>query len=169
MTTYSTVIATRNRPAALALSLPLQLAQSRLPERIVVVDSSDNPFENRALVERLNGAVPILHQTSIPGSSIQRNIGLGLVDSDVTFFPDDDSLVHPDALAAIMRVYDLDEACRIGGVGGFETRHAPPGVLEGKIAPYKLRSSDRIKARVAHVRSQVENQLVPDSRRGRAG
>lgn len=162
MTTYSTVIVTRNRPTALALSLPLQLAQSRLPERIVVVDSSDDPSENRALVERLDGAVPVLHRTSTPGMTLQRNVGLGLVDSDVTFFPDDDSLVHPGALDAMMRVYDLDEASRIGGVGGVETRHPPPGVLEGEVAPYRRRRSDRIKGRVAHVRARVEDRLVPD-------
>lgn len=164
MTTYSTVIATRNRPAALSLSLPLQLAQSHLPERIVVVDGSDDPSETRALVDRLaaGSPVPLVHLATEPGAARQRNLGLAHVSSDVTVFPDDDSLVHPGALAAMMRVYDLDEAGRIGGVCGTETRHPPPGVLDGEATPYEQRRSDRLKARVARVRVRLEDRLVPD-------
>ena len=36
------VIATRNRPEALALSIPLILGQSRKPRKLIVIDSSDD-------------------------------------------------------------------------------------------------------------------------------
>jgi glycosyltransferase involved in cell wall biosynthesis len=161
MTTFSTVIATRNRPDALALALPLHLAQSRLPERILVIDGSDDPSANAALVDRLAAAapVPIEHQVSRPGASLQRNLGLAQVTSDVTFLPDDDSLVHPGATEAILRVYDRDASRRIGGVAGLETRRRPD---VADPPAYAMRRSDRIKAWVKPVRTRIEDRLVPD-------
>ncbi|MGL4281635.1 MAG: glycosyltransferase family 2 protein, partial [Albidovulum sp.] len=130
-TTYSTIVATRNRPDALALSLPLILAQTRLPEMVLVVDSSDDPRPNAELVAKLaaGAKVPLTHHTSAPGLPLQRNIGLGGVTSDVTMFPDDDSLLYPDAMEHTMRIYDLDKEGRVGGVRTAEARSAPPGVL----------------------------------------
>ncbi|MBP1806083.1 glycosyltransferase family 2 protein [Rubellimicrobium aerolatum] len=163
MTTYSTVVATRNRAAALALSLPLQLAQSRLPEQILVVDSSDDPTPNQDLMARLRPTtrVALRHIVAPAGSSLQRNIGLAQVDSDVTFFPDDDSLVHPGTMDALMQVYDRDADGRIGGVGGHGVARAPEGVLSAQ-APYAMRRSDRLKARVASQRLRAEEWLFPD-------
>lgn len=168
MTTYSTVIATRNRPEALALSLPLHLAQSRLPERIIVVDGSDDPSANAALVARVaaTSPIPLSHQPSPPGASLQRNAGIDQVTSDVTFLPDDDSLVLPGALDAMMRIYDRDAAGRIGGVAATETRRRPsdPGARAApEAAPaYRMRRSDRLKALIAPTRARIEDRLVPD-------
>ena len=163
MTTFSIIVATRNRPAALALSLPLYLSQSRLPERIVVVDSSDDPSANQSLVERLatTAAMSIVHMVSPAGGAKQRNIGLEQVTSDVTFFPDDDSLVYPGALAAMMRIYDLDEAGRIGGVCGFEVGRPPKGVLEDAV-PYELKRSDRLKVYLGRTQVLIEDRLAPN-------
>lgn len=143
-TTFSTVIVTRNRPAALALSLPLHLVQSRLPERILIIDSSDDASENKALVDRIAAAsaVPIEHQVSRPGMTIQRNIGLQQITSDVVFFPDDDSLVYPDTLAHMMKVHDFDAKRTIGGVCGVEALRPPLGVLSHENAPYQRRKVD---------------------------
>ncbi len=171
-TTYTTVIVTRNRPEALALSLPLHLAQSRRPDRILVIDSSDDPGPNRALVARLapGAGLPVEHQASPPGMTVQRNIGLAQVETDVVFFPDDDSLVYPGALEAMMRVYDRDTGGVIGGVCSAEATEPPPGVLEGQgtgmgqgARPgYEMRTSDRIKARIAHSRYALEARFFPD-------
>ena len=163
-TSFATIIVTRNRPTALALSLPLHLAQSRLPERVLVIDSSDDPSENRKLVERLAAttSVPLEHQVSVPGISLQRNIGLAQIRSDVVFFPDDDSLVHPDALARMMLIYDMDKDGRIGGVCAVETVLPPSGALDGQAASYEKRKVDRIRARVAPLRTRLEDRLFPD-------
>lgn len=128
LTRYATIVATRNRPEALALSLPLMLGQSRLPEEIVVVDSSDDPAANKALIGRLASEtdVPLHHITSRAGLSFQRNIGLERISSEVVFFPDDDSLVLPGALEAIMRIYDRDTCQIIGGVCSAEAKTPPP-------------------------------------------
>ena len=163
-TTFSTVIVTRNRADALALSLPLHLGQSRLPERVLIVDSSDNPSANRALVAGLakTAPVPVEHQVSAPGMTVQRNIGLAQVDSDVVFFPDDDSLVHPGALERMMRIYDRDTEGRIGGVGGAEVTAPPEGVLPARKTSYDKRPVDRLRARIAPLRKRLEEAAFPD-------
>ena len=164
VTSFSTIIATRNRPAALSLSLPLHLAQSRLPERVLVIDSSDDPSENRSLVDRLAATtpVPLEHQISAPGSSLQRNIGLAQITSDVVFFPDDDSLVHPEALARMMHIYDCDVQGRIGGVCAVEMAVPPAGVLDDPATGYQTRKMDRIRARIARSRTRLEERFFPD-------
>lgn len=129
--TFSTVIATRNRSDVLAVSLPLHLQQSRLPEQIIIVDSSDDMTANKELVERLDrdGSVPVKHIPSAAGSSLQRNIGMREVTSDVIFFPDDDSILYPDTLAHMMRIYELDTEGHIGGVTTSTATMPPEGIL----------------------------------------
>lgn len=163
-TEYSIVIATRNRPEALVLSLPLMLLQSRLPQDILVIDSSDDPSANIALVSRLCSTtkVPLRHMTSPSGSSIQRNIGLTHVGSEVVFFPDDDSLVHPGALEAMMRIYDLDLDRIVGGVCSAEATVPPEGVLTEVTKAYRMSRSDRLKARIARTRFAFEEKFFRD-------
>jgi hypothetical protein len=164
-TTYTAVIATRNRPEALALSLPLLLAQSRAPAKVLVVDSSDPaPAEtNAATVGSCAAAAgcPVEYMTSMPGAAIQRNIGLAQVETDVVFYPDDDSFVYPGALAAMMRIYDLDTEGRVGGVCSAEAKIPPPGVFENHDT-YSMRLSDQTRAKIAPLRYWLEDRLFPD-------
>lgn len=129
-----------------------------------MIDSSDEPSENRSLVGRLAAttSVPLEHQTSAPGSSLQRNIGLAQITSDVSFFPDDDSLVHPEALARMMHIYDRDARSRIGGVCAVEAVSPPAGALDGQASGYQKRKVDRIRARVAPLRARLEDRFFPD-------
>lgn len=165
-TRFSTVIVTRNRPDALALSLPLHLTQSALPERILVIDSSDDPSANQALVGRLarDTAVPLAHQTAPAGISLQRNIGLDQVSSDVVFMPDDDSLLHEGAVEAMLRVYDADSAGQVGGVCAVESRTPPPGTIEPAAAarPYSKSRMDRLKLALAPRINRFEDRHAPD-------
>lgn len=162
---YSIVIVTRNRPEALALSLPLFLKQSRIPAIIYVIDSSDNPSKNIDLIEWLasEAPIPLRHQISPPGMTIQRNIGLSMVETPVVMFPDDDSLAYPDALEAMMRVYDLDTEGRVGGVCSAEARYPPEGALDQTQTPaYSMTLADRIKARIARIRYAAEGRAFRD-------
>lgn len=163
-TQYSTVIVTRNRPEALALSLPLMLGQSRLPQDILVVDSSDDPLPNQTLVDRLAAQtdVPLRHMTSPAGMTVQRNIGLAQVSSEVVFFPDDDSLVLPGSLEAMMRIYDLDTQGVVGGVCSAEAKSPPDGVLSRPQVGYQMTSADRLKARISRSRYALEERLFRD-------
>lgn len=159
-TSYSIVIATRNRPEALALSLPLMIGQSRPPAEVIVVDGSDDPTPARDLLSRLAGGMPHRHVPAPPGAAAQRNAGLSMATGDVVMMPDDDSLLHPGAAAAIMAIYDRDVEGVIGGVGGWEASEPPPGALEGH--DYAMTASDRLKARIARRRYALQDRLAPD-------
>ena len=91
---FDVVIATRNRPQALALSIPLILGQSRQPRKLIVIDSSDDhaPVAEAVakMTARWNGRVVVEH--SAPGLPRQRNRGIAHVEAEAVIFPDDDSL-----------------------------------------------------------------------------
>ena len=163
-TSYSAVVVTRNRADALSLSLPLLMSQSRAPEEVIVVDSSDDPSQNIALIEQINGSsgIPVRFISSKASMTYQRNIGLESVRSDVVLFPDDDSLLYPDTMADVMDIYDRDESALIGGVGAGEALTPPPDVLENFQTTYTKKPTDRLKARVSLTRYALEQHFVPD-------
>lgn len=114
----SVVVATRNRPDALAMSLPLLLAQTRPVREIVVVDSSDDHAAVEREFERATDGtqIPVRLLRGPMGSCHQRNLGLSQVSGDVILFPDDDSLLFPNAVEELMRIYEADEEGRLAGV-----------------------------------------------------
>ena len=162
-TRYAIVVATRNRPDALALSLPLMLSQERLPERVLIIDSSEDSGPNEALVKGLSTStqVPLEHQKSPASLPLQRNIGLRQVEEEVVVFPDDDSLFLPGVTAAMMRIYDLDVDKLVGGVCSAGSYRPPDGVLS-EPAAYEMTRSDRIKSRISQTRYALEDRFVPD-------
>ncbi|MFN3937457.1 MAG: glycosyltransferase family 2 protein [Gemmobacter sp.] len=163
-TRYTTVIVTRNRPAALALSLPLHLGADRLPDAVLVIDSSDDLAPNRTLIERLRPGtlVPLQHVPAPPGMTVQRNIGLAMVGTEVVFFPDDDSLMLPGAIEAMLRIYDRDADRLIGGVCAAASPVPPPGVLDRGDLPYRMTRADRLRARLAQPRRRFEDRFFRD-------
>lgn len=131
---FDIVIATRNRQAILPLSLRTMLTQSVLPQRLIVVDASDDHAEvERAVCKAVSDHAPSLEVQVIrcePGSSRQRNIGLELVGSPVVFFPDDDVLWLPGVAEAIMRIYSRDSGETVGCVTTLDSPVPPPGTLD---------------------------------------
>ena len=135
--TYDVVMATRNRSDAVALSLPLLLRQTRLPEQIVVVDSSDDPEAIAPLVQRIaaDARVPVSFRRAAPGLTHQRNVGLAECSADIVIFPDDDSLFYEDTAAAIMGIYEADTAGAVAGVAGRPVE-TPPATVRGDLGTY---------------------------------
>ena len=162
--TYDAIVATRNRPEALALSIPLLLTQNRRPEKIIIVDSSDHPDAVEQLIAKISATsnVPIILFQSDASTTLQRNLGLSKATADVLFFPDDDSLVLPGALDAMMRVYERDENELIGGVCSAEAMEAPKGLLENAQQTYEMDRLDRLKQVLAQHLYKLENRFVPD-------
>jgi glycosyltransferase involved in cell wall biosynthesis len=164
MLTLDIAIVTRNRAQVLDLSLPLLLKQSRKPDNIIIVDSSDDPEAVPAVVQKYLSAtdIPITFFRSPAGMTIQRNIALQHVTSDIVMFPDDDSLLLPGALEAIMRIYEADVDERIGGVCGREALEAPAAVLSVARKRYRMNRVDRIKKLIARQRFLLERRFCPD-------
>ncbi|MFS4439644.1 glycosyltransferase family 2 protein [Paracoccaceae bacterium GXU_MW_L88] len=162
--TYTTAICTRNRPDALALTLPYHIAEARAPERVVIIDSSDDPSEDIATVERLakDAPMPVEHITSESGLAYQRNLILPQLTTDVVFFPDDDSLIEPGAMEAVMRIYERDTEKRIAGVAPREL-FTPIGPLKSEAdEAYEKTTSDKIKNAIAAPRYKIEKAVIGD-------
>ena len=165
MLNYSIVIATRNRPAALRLSIPRMLTQTRLPSQLIVVDSSD---DHEAVVEVVKACVEghlidWMIINSERGVTRQRNIGLKHVAKPVVFFPDDDSIWFSDTAEAQMRVYERDTEKRISAVCAAESSTPPlDWELSSAKKSYELRFSHRIHQRIGGYRTKLENRLFPD-------
>lgn len=164
---YSCVIATRNRLEALRLSIPALLNQTRPPHDIIIVDSSDDEAAVRSLVEGFaaSASLPIRYIRSGPGAAAQRNLGLRHVTTEVVLFPDDDSLLYPDAMDHIMRVYERDAERLIGGVCAAEahTPHDSAGLSGvGSRPGYRRRRSDALALALLPFRRKMEDRFVPD-------
>jgi GT2 family glycosyltransferase len=160
---YECVICTRNRPQALRMSVPLLLAQTRPPRRVIVADSSDDHEEIRRVVAEISTDAPceVLVLSSPRGSSVQRNEGLKLVESDVVFFPDDDSLCDPDFAEHVMRIYERDADRVIGGVTGTHRARMREGEDVGAEAP-RMALGPKLRQLISPARGRLERKLVLD-------
>lgn len=87
-TSISVVIPTKNRLESLNRVLGSMAVQTLLPNEIIIVDSSQDPLQKEQLTTSNTSNIQIIH--SKPSVCLQRNIGIGLVNSDYTFLCDDD-------------------------------------------------------------------------------
>lgn len=163
---FDIVIATRNRQSILKLSLQTMLSQSRLPHRLIVVDSSDDHSEVQRIVENavgsVNVGVDLQVMRSASGTAYQRNLGLSYAQSPVVFFPDDDVFWFPGAAEAVMRIYERDTEEIVGCVGPADSPIYPPGVF-GEAAPlYRMSLRDRLAGMSEPIVRPIESRFFPD-------
>lgn len=158
--TYDIIMATRNRPEAVELSLPLLLRQTRLPQQILIVDSSDDgaPIAAIAAREAAGTPVPIHYIRSAAGLTHQRNVGLARAGADVVIFPDDDSLFYPDTAARIMEVYEADADGVVAGVAGRSVDQAP-SETEGDLAAYEAEKTSPLRTVLRGLRQGAKEAL----------
>lgn len=156
---YDVVIATRNRPDALKLSLPLLLHQSEPPKSIIIVDSSDDHSNVAKLVRTITDSfrVNVIIRRSERGLTLQRNIGLSEVNSEVVFFPDDDALFLPNAAREVMRIYEYDEERKVSAINPADSPFAPTGVLAS--AGYAMSYQHLAMARTVRSRTWLARRI----------
>ncbi len=161
---YSVVVATRNRLDALQLSLPLLIAQTRPPLEIIVVDSTEAPEPIRAIVDQVAAttAIPLTYLHTAPGASLQRNIGLAQARGDVTLFPDDDSMLFPEAMEQVMRIYERDTAGQIGGVCASEVDRPPPEIAGVMTSSYQRAPKESAPGMSVQRRKRLKARFVSD-------
>lgn len=113
----SVIICTRNRFDDFIKTLPSIAAQTRLPDELIVVDSSD---EKR--LEDYPGSVklpfPVRYFHTQPGLTLQRNHGIRESKGDLFFFFDDDVDLDKNYLAEVEKIFSNDTKKEIGAVGG---------------------------------------------------
>ncbi|XPV75086.1 MAG: glycosyltransferase family 2 protein [Desulfovibrio sp.] len=130
MLTSTIIIPTYNRPGDLNNCVASLLAQTRLPEEVVVVDDGDLPGFPLEAECRAAGIRCVYMQKDVPGLTESRNVGVSLATQEIIFFLDDDVVLEPEYVAEILRVYEQDKSGRIGGVGGVMANKKPLGVLQ---------------------------------------
>ena len=121
--TVSVVICTRNRPDDLRACLASLAAQRRRPEEVVVVDASDGDASARVVGAWARGArrIAVRVLRAAPGLTRQRNLGVAATHGDLVTFLDDDVVLAPGYLAAIVQLFQVDPL--LGGAEGtVETR-----------------------------------------------
>jgi GT2 family glycosyltransferase len=120
--TSTVVVATRNRGSMIQESLRSLLALQEPGLQILVIDQSTDDSTLRAIAE-VTGSDPRLrvHSTRTTGLARGRNIGIQLSTSDVVAFTDDDCVVDPGWLKAVLREFDSPSVAAVYG------RVIPPG------------------------------------------
>jgi len=120
----SVIICTRNRFDDFTKTLPSIAAQTRLPDELVVVDSSDE----KKLQDHLVSAklpFPVRYFHAAPGLTLQRNHGIRESAGDLLFFFDDDVDLDVNYLAEVEKVFAGDIKKTIGAVGGKVVKNLP--------------------------------------------
>jgi glycosyltransferase involved in cell wall biosynthesis len=99
------VLATRDRPQLLARAIPSVISQRYELWELVVVDNGTVP-ETRAVVDAVMDERVILVEGPRRGPSAARNAGLDRASGEIVCYLDDDNVMHPGWLQAVVQVFD---------------------------------------------------------------
>ncbi len=120
-TTIAVIICTRNRLNDLLYFFESLTKQTLLPTELIIVDSSDTALTEDAAfsekflcISKLNIKTIYIHTK--PGLTLQRNIGVSLISSELTYFFDDDVFLEPDYLEKMTQFY-INNPTYFGGMG----------------------------------------------------
>lgn len=111
------IICTRNRFDDFRNTVASIMLQNRLPDELVVVDSSDVQ-EIEGYLKSADLPVAVKYIRSKPGLTFQRNVGVRNSAGDLLFFFDDDCELDVNYLAKVEDVFARDAQGEIGAVGG---------------------------------------------------
>lgn len=125
--TYSVVIPTKDRPREIVEALDRVLGQTHLPERTVVVDASEVPWQPTPTLERrfVDAQVELVVCHAPPSTAGQRNVGVDRVESPVTLFLDDDVEIDSEYAALLLARWAEHGVESLGGVAGSRRGHRP--------------------------------------------
>ena len=107
--TFSVVIPTKNRPTELATVIDSLLAQSRLPDQLIIIDqsSSDKVIRKKVtpLAQEKGVALDYIHDETITGLVQAKAASIPYNRCDYISFFDDDIVHEPDYLNAIEQAW----------------------------------------------------------------
>ena len=107
--TFSVVIPTKNRPTELATVIDSLLAQSRLPDQLIIIDqsSSDKVIREKVtpLFQEKGVALDYIHDETITGLVQAKAASIPYNHCDYISFFDDDIVHEPDYLNAIEQAW----------------------------------------------------------------
>ena len=133
MLSISIIIPTKNRPKDLRLTVETLLAQTVLPDQLVIVDQSAGDDSRREILGLLAAApqgtrdrirLNYVYDPSITGGAQARNRAMQIADCDVWLFLDDDVCLEPDFIAALLAAYHRFPTA--AGISGIVTNYGFP-------------------------------------------
>lgn len=132
----SVIIATRDRSAVLKQCLQHLMAQESVFREIIIVDNSVDQQSTLTVVERFSGAVYLRADPAKRNPAIMRNMGIHASRGDILAFIDDDTLVEPGWLQALVDVFAEPQ---VGGVTGRVVEADAPEVCTNEIGRFSTR------------------------------
>jgi glycosyltransferase involved in cell wall biosynthesis len=129
------VVATRDRPGELGRLWRSLLAQTRLPDEVVIVDASGRPVPP---ADPAQAPFRLRYLTTpVASATRQRNIGLGAVDPAIGLvgFLDDDAVLEERAVAEMLRFFD-EFGPELGGAAFNLVNHPPLALAAFKRTPF---------------------------------
>lgn len=136
----SAIIPTYHRPDDLDNCLDSILAQTRLPDEIILVDDGDlGGFPKQELFEA-KGIDCFYVQKSVPGVTESRNKAAELARGKILVFLEDDVVLFDNYIEQLMLIYETqDKDGSLGGVGGIiENEGLTPLEALGERIPFVL-------------------------------
>jgi GT2 family glycosyltransferase len=132
---HSVVIITLTRPDCVQQCLDHLALQNRIPEQVIVVDSS--PDERTTLVcnkfeESFVQFLYIRNETGIGRMTTSRNLALAHCNGEVISFIDDDAYAYPEWAEAVLTTLDDESISAVAGhvVGDTSDPNLPIGVID---------------------------------------
>jgi GT2 family glycosyltransferase len=123
MLSFGTIICTYNRKHLLEQCLSAWSQSDYLPDQFIVVDATENAEQYREeLLQKFSklfsspGSQYIV--TDKPGLTLQRNLGLKVLETDIVCLADDDTFVTKAYVTKILEVFQRDQHKIVGGVNG---------------------------------------------------
>jgi GT2 family glycosyltransferase len=129
----SVIIPTKDRPVCLERAVTMLLEQTILPSQLIIVDQSLEKESRERVVTRFAAAsctvrravrLCYVHEPTIPGAAVARNLGMATADGQVWLFLDDDMEPEPEFIEQLLTVYARWPS--IGGVSGIITNYSAP-------------------------------------------
>ena len=117
---YSAVVPTKDRREEADATLGILLAQTVLPERIVVADASEPTYvPEPALAKRAREqGIDLVVLSSRPSINAQTNLGIRNVETPIVLLLDDDVRVPPNYAEALLQRWERNGLRAIGGIQG---------------------------------------------------
>jgi GT2 family glycosyltransferase len=115
---FSVIICTMNRPRDLQDCLESIAYQDRMPDEVIIVDSSVDQ-RSAGVAADYSAVLPLRYFQTRQGLTYQRNFGIQRARGTILLFLDDDVILTREFLREIERGFLLDD--RVAGVGGLFT------------------------------------------------